>query len=138
MKALATLIRLHRQRLDEARTRLASLERERDTLTDYAAALAEEIAAEAAIAAGSLETLGVYAAYRARAAAAEAHLGEEIAAVEAAIVDAHAGVAEAFRRLKTYEITAERRREAARRAEAAATQRTLDEVGRAIHRKATR
>ncbi len=129
MKALNTLVRLHKQRLDEARTHLVALEERRAELLAARARLDETLAAERKAAAASVEAGRTFAAYARRVAAERAALDDDLAALAVEIERAADAVAAAFQDLKKYEITLERRIAQARAAEARADQARLDEVG---------
>ncbi|MFQ5785228.1 MAG: hypothetical protein ACE5H8_10450 [Alphaproteobacteria bacterium] len=139
MKALATLIRLHKQRLDDARRRLNELEEARERLCEEQRRLAAELAAERRAAAESFEAGRTLAAYAERIAREQAALGDRIAEYEASIAQAAEVVAAAFRELKKYEISRDRRAEHDKRLEGRREQSRLDDIGitRFRRRKAT-
>lgn len=135
MKTLTTLIRLHKQRLDEKRVRLTEIEKERDRLYGAIADLAAELESEKQTAAGSYDAARTFAAYA-------AHVGDrrrahenEIIATGPRIARAAEEVAEAFRELKKYEISRDLRQERENMLEARREQALLDEMGSTIRRR---
>ena len=129
MKALNTLVRLYKQRLDEARSHLVALEKRRAGFLAARDRIDETLAAERKAAAASIEAGRTFAAYARRVTAARADIDDDLAALAVEIERAADAVAAAFRNLKKYEITLERRIARARAAEARVDQAQLDEVG---------
>jgi len=129
VKALNTLTRLHKQRLDEARSHLVALEERRAELLDARDRLDETLAAERKTAASSVEAGRTFAAYARRMTAERAAIDDDLAALAVEIERAADAVAAAFQELKKYEITLERRLARARAAEARVDRARLDEVG---------
>lgn len=129
MKALNTLVRLHKQILDEARAQLVALEDRRAALLACQAALDETLAAERKAAAASFEARATFIAFAERIATERARIDDDLAALAVEIERAADGVSAAFQDLKKYEITLERRIAAERAAEARADQARLDEMG---------
>lgn len=102
MKSIATLIRLKRWALDEKRRALADLERLRAEMTERAAALESEIAAEQGAAPAEVVQFA-YAAYVRRAMGQREALAQSIAGIDGQIAEAQLEIAEVFSELKRYE-----------------------------------
>lgn len=135
MKGVQSLIRLQRWRLDEARRRLADLERLKQEFMDRARKLEEEIAAEQQAAAKDDEGRRAWASFAERALERRATLARSVAETEAALSAAQEEVGEAFREVKKLELAAER---AERRQQEAAQKREqarLDAVALDMHRR---
>lgn len=135
MKGIEGLIRLQRWRLDEARRRLAELERLREEFHAKQRNLEAEIEAEQGAAAAGSDVQRAWSAFAERALERRATLARSAAETEAAAAAAHEEVNEAFREVKKLELAAERaeRRqiEAAQRREQA----RLDGVALDMHRR---
>jgi len=129
VKALNTLVRLHKQILDEARAALVALEERRAALLARQAALDETLAAERKAAGASFEARATFIAFARRIADERARIDDDLAALAVEIERAADAVSAAFQDLKKYEITLERRIAAVRAAEARAEQAQLDEMG---------
>lgn len=135
MRALATLIRLHKQALDDNRARLAGLESERAALYARAERLDAEYESEARVAAASYEAGQAFPAFADRVSAERRALDREIASLDESIDEAGEAVAAAYRDLKKYEVTRDRRERRQKDAEARRDRAHLDEVGLTIHRR---
>jgi flagellar protein FliJ len=135
MKGIEGLIRLQRWRLDEARRRLADLERLREEFRDKQRRLDQEVEAEQRAAAADPDGQRAWANFAARALERRATLARSAAETDAAAAAAHEEVSEAFREVKKLELAAERaeRRqlEVAQRRE----QTRLDAVALETHRR---
>ena len=135
MKGLAALIRVHRFQVEERRKKLAGLQSLRHELQDKIAGLEQALVDEGAERGDSVEAARSYSGYlraeldrRRRMEATIAELGGEIAAAEDE-------VAQAFRELKSYEITLERRSQERLLRRRRREQQLLDEIGATIHRR---
>lgn len=135
MKALRTLIRLHKQHLDEQRVRLVGFEMEQEALRARAAGLAAEVEAEGRMAATSFEASRSFSPYVERVGAEQRALAAQIAALDAAIAEAGEAVAAAYQDLEKYKITHDLREQRARASEARREQAQLDETGITIYRR---
>ena len=135
MKALGTLIRLHKQHLDEQRVRLVEFEMEQEALRARAAGLAAEVEAEGRMAATSFEASRSFSPYVERVGAERRALAAQIAELDAAIAEAGEAVAAAYQDLEKYEITRGLRERRARASEARREQAQLDEAGITIYRR---
>ena len=135
MKALGTLIRLHRQRLDEKRIRLVELEIEREALNARVVRLAVELESEGRAAAASYEAGRAFPSYAERVAAERRSLADQIATLDAEIVELGEAVFAAYRELKKYEVGRDLREHREKSAEARREQGRLDEVGLTAHRR---
>ena len=120
MKALASLIRLHRFHLEEKRRTLAGFEGLMADLVRRLAQLEDEVAREQRQAADSSIGNFIYGAYARNVILRRETLKKSMAALQIEIDGARQAVAEAFQEVKRYEIAKERmdereRDEAARR-----------------------
>ncbi len=135
MRALATLIRLHKQALDDNRARLAGLESESAALYARAERLDAEYESEARVAAASYEAGQAFPAFADRVSAEHQALDREIASLDASIDEAGEAVAAAYRDLKKYEVTRDRRERREKDTEARRDRAYLDEIGLTVHRR---
>ena len=135
MKSLDTLIRLHRQGVDEKRLGRVALEEEREALVSLADGLARELEAERRAAAESLEARYTFEAYAERMTARQRAVAGEIATFDATLVRADDEIAAAFRELKRYEISRDTRETRERNALARRERMRLDEIGANQHRR---
>ncbi len=133
MKALPTLIRVHRWHLEEKRRKLAELERLRAELAAQARRLEERLASEQRIAEHSEEGRYAYGAYAASIIKRRETLAVSIGESQQAIVLARDEVSEAFREVKKHEIAARIRERRAQAEAARREQALLDEVGLNMH-----
>jgi flagellar export protein FliJ len=128
MKALPTLIRMHKWQLDERRRQLEELRRAKADLTERAQQLAAEIESEGRLAGESAEAGRAYGRYLPAALQRRERLAQSLREIDGQIEQALAHVAAAYRELKRYEVAAanqdRRERAAAERREQA----VLDEV----------
>ena len=129
VKGLKTLIRLHRQRLDEKRVRRLALEEERGALVALADGLERELEAEWRTAAESLESRYTFEAYAERMIARRRALAGEIATFDVALDKADNEIAAAFQELKRYEISRNAREMRAQTVRARRERMQLDEIG---------
>jgi hypothetical protein len=135
MKGIEGLIRLQRWRLDEARRRLAELERLKEEFRTRQRGLEEEVARERTLAAADEPGLRAWSNFAERALERRATLARSAAEAEAAFAAAGEEVAEAFGEMKKLELAAER---AERREQEAAQRREqlrLDAVALDMHRR---
>ena len=135
MKALATLIRLHKQRLDEKRTRLVELETKRDAMRARAADLAAALESEARFVGVSHEANRAFPPYAKRVGGERRVLAEGISALDAEITELGEAIYAEYQEIKTYEVTRDRREQRERATEARRDQAGLDEVGLTVHRR---
>ena len=135
MKGLDTLIRLHRQRLDEKRVGRVDLEARRAALVALADGLERELEAERRTAAESLEARHTFGAYAERMTARQRAVAGEIATVDDALAKADDELAAAFQELKRYEISRDARAMRDRDALARRERMQLDEIGADQHRR---
>lgn len=111
MSGLASLIRLHRWKLEEKRRVLAELEALMNELRSRASDLEVEILNEQKAAAGSQEAGFAYGAYAAQAIHRRDVLAQSAAELEKKIETARDDVKAAFQEAKKYEIAQERKLE---------------------------
>ncbi len=135
MKTLDTLIRVHKQALDERRVRLSAIEIERDRLHAAIDSLATEFAAEKVAAAKSLDAARTFPAYADGMRKRQHEYEQAIADLAPHVAQAAEAVAEAYRELKKYEISRELRLDRENALEARREQALLDEVGNAVWRR---
>ena len=135
MNSLKTLIRLHKQALDEKRWVLAALEGRRDGIIGQREDLERQVVEEQAFAARTPEVQFAYGAFANRVILTREALAQQLREIEAEIEIAGAEVAEAYAELKKYEIALSLRERRAR-AEAARRERyELDEIGLKMHHR---
>ncbi|MGH6718746.1 MAG: flagellar FliJ family protein [Alphaproteobacteria bacterium] len=129
MKKLAVLIRLHKNRLNEARVHLAACDRVRAELAATLARLDRDMESERAAARRSLEAARTYPAFARRMSVERARLEHSLGEADVAVDQAGELVAACFRELKTVEQVAAAEAERTRATEARRDQAVLDEIG---------
>ncbi len=134
MKSLSTLIRLHKWKLNEEQRTLADLIGLSDDMRGQLGHIEQDLKTEGALVGESVDVARSYSAFlrsqldrRRRIEASIAELGREIAVVEER-------VSSAFRQLKTYEISLERRHRNAALEQGRRDQSSLDEIALNMHR----
>lgn len=135
MNSLGTLIRLKQEQLDQKRLVLRRLEDEIAAIHTRLELLAAEVACETEAARGDAEASYGYGTYLASARTRRTGLEARLAQVNAAVAEAAAEVADAFREMKRFELA---QSFAAQRAAAEAARREqahLDEVGLSRYRR---
>lgn len=135
MKGLAGLIRLGRWKLDGERKRLAALESQVEGYASQIRRLESELQSEAVFAAESIDAAMNYSRYLSTNIAARRNLSRSVADLEPQIESVRKAIADAFREVKSYELVAENRQRAARKAERRKEQARLDEIGIDVHRR---
>jgi flagellar protein FliJ len=129
MKGMATLVRLAKFRLDEARRQLAELERLREHLHKSLDKLANELAQEQQAAGRSGEAFNGYAAYARAAMGRRATIEQSIADLAPSLTEAEEAVTSAFQEMKRYELAEEHRQRRADEKRRRREQAALDETG---------
>ncbi|MBV9522237.1 MAG: flagellar FliJ family protein [Alphaproteobacteria bacterium] len=109
MSALSTLIRANRWKIDEQRRQLGELERLAERLREESVRLEQELTSEQQVAAASLEAGYSYPGYARELIERRRKLANSLAEVEGQMTTAREALAEAFREMKRYEITAANR-----------------------------
>ncbi len=137
MRNLATLVRLHQWRIDESTRKLPDLDALAAQFRRQIADIGDRLAAEAPLAGVSVETAGSYSNFMRAEIERRATLEQSVADLEREISQAREHLAAAFRELKSYQITLDRKRERAARIEARRQQSILDEIGQTQHRTRT-
>jgi flagellar export protein FliJ len=135
MSALDSLIRVNRWKIDEQRRQLGELERLAERLRGEGIRLEKEMAGEQRIAGASFEAGYGYAGYARELIDRRRKLADSLAEVEGRMAASRELLAEAFREMKRYEITAANR---ARRDRALADRRqriAQDEVAMQMFRR---
>jgi flagellar FliJ protein len=135
MSALDSLIRINRYKLDDRRRQLAGLERLVDRLRNESLRLEQELTSEQRIAAASHEAGHAYGGYARDIIERREKLAASIADAEAQILAARDELAESFREVKRYEITAANRGARERLAADRRQRIAQDEVASQIHRR---
>lgn len=135
MKGLDTLIRLHRLRLDEAHKVLARLDRKRVAILEDMGRLDEELVNERSAAEGSFEGTLAFGSFAIAVRDRKQAMREVLTELDGQIRAAAEKVTAAYRELKKYELTAERRQAEAKREADRLEQGEFDEVGLTIHRR---
>lgn len=133
---LQTLIRLRKFEVDERQRAMAVLLRQEEAVLAGIGALSREKDSEAAFMAdaGILEG-STFSAYLQHWETRRAQFTEALGYVRAQIEEARDELSEAYRRLKTFEITQEQQDEAEQLEEARLEQIELDEMGLELHRR---
>ena len=134
MKNLVTLVRLHKWRIDESTRKLGELEALANRFRGQIAGIADVLAREAELAGESVESAASYSNFMAVQMGRRRTLEQSIGDLGHEIAEAREQLAAAFRELKSYEITLERKRGHAARARDRREQATLDEIGQILHR----
>jgi flagellar export protein FliJ len=137
MTALDSLIRVNRWKIDEQRRQVGELERLAERLREEGGRLAQEMAGEQRIAGASLEAGFAYAGYARELIERREKLAGSLAEVEERMRAAREELAEAFREMKRYEITAANRAKRERVANDRRQRILQDEVALQIHRRRT-
>ncbi len=134
MKGLIALVRLHKWRIDESTRALADLNslaaRIRRDIDD----IGIRLAVEAQLAGDSVESAVSYGNFMRVEIARRATLERSLIDLDREIAQAREQLAAAFRELKSYEITLDRKREHAARMNDRRQQSVLDEIGQVLHR----
>ncbi len=135
MRSLKTLIRLHRNELDEKRRRLAEMQRRLDELGQVLLVHDAEVEREKAMARVDHDASMAFPRFHKAAQQRRERLVADIVEAGRQAEQAREEVAEAFQEVKRYEITEENRIERERRREAQLEQVRLDEVAINQHRR---
>ncbi|MEP4379426.1 MAG: flagellar FliJ family protein [Alphaproteobacteria bacterium] len=135
MKSLPTLIRLRKHTLDEARRELTELQRAVDAINQARASLDRELATESATARDDIEASYRYGEYLVTVRERRSMFDQQESELAQRITLAEAGVREAFRDLKQFEIADAQRIESERAAETRKEQLSLDEVALSSFRR---
>ena len=138
MKALTSLVRLHRLRLDEKRKFLGELEGHRADIIRRQEEMRDELHAEKAAAQASLQAGSTFQAYFAAFETRRDRAASLLIEIDQRIEAASAVLAESFRDLKKHETVLANRKERARKEAARREQIELDDVGIDIYRRRTR
>lgn len=134
MKNLVTLVRLHKWRIDESTRKLADLDSLATRFHGQITDIGDALAAEAPLASASVESAASYSNFLQVELARKRTLEHSLVDLEQEIVSAREQIAAAYRELKAYEITLERKRAHAKRKQDRRQQSILDEIGRTLHR----
>ncbi len=135
MKALKSLVRLHRLRLDEKRKFLGELESRRADLLRRRDDLRDELRAEKAAALASLDAGSTFPAYLTAFEARRDRAASLLVEIGRRIVAARDGLAESFRDLKQHEMVLANRMERVRKEAARRERIELDDLGIDMHRR---
>jgi flagellar export protein FliJ len=134
MKSLDALVRLHKWRIDEGTRKLAELELLATQMQGQIEHIDERLAAESQLAGESIEAATSYSSFMRVEIGRRRTLELSLVDLGAEIAEAREALAVAFRELKTYEITLERKREQAALQRSRRQQSALDEIGLIQHR----
>jgi flagellar FliJ protein len=135
-KDLHTLIRLRKWDVDERQRALATLLRQEEGVIEKQKELAADVAREMAFAAQlPADQRSTLTGFLKRCEHFRGALDAALADIRARIVGAQDQLAEAYRRLKTFEITQEQRDTAEEAEEARVETLELDEIGLNLHRR---
>jgi len=132
MKNLATLVRLHKWRIDESTRKLADLDSLATRLRGQITDIGDGLAAEAPLAAASVESAASYSSFLQVEIGRRRTLEHSLVDLEQEIVRAREQIAAAYSELKAYEITLERKRKHATRMRDRRQQSLLDEIGQTL------
>ena len=133
---LHTLIRLRKWDVDERQRALAVLLRQEEGVIERQAALEAEVVREMAIASGlPADQRGTLSGYLKRCDHFRAALKAALQDIRQRIAVAQDHLAEAYRRLKTFEVTQDQRDLAAEKEEARLETLELNEIGLNLHRR---
>jgi flagellar FliJ protein len=137
-KGLSTLIRLRKWEVDEKQRALAILLRQEEGVIERQNALEAEIRAEMAFASNApIEQRSTLAPYLKRSDQMRERLAAALQEVRRHIAVAQDNLAEAYRRLKTFEVTQKQRDTAEAKEEARLETIELNELGLTLHRRKT-
>ncbi|MSO76026.1 MAG: hypothetical protein EXQ87_03815 [Alphaproteobacteria bacterium] len=128
MTRLQTLIRLHKQRVDEARRHVSELELFADNLTRRMAALAAEVVVEQGRADESFIARSALPSYLGVVAERRRHMASSRATVMARVDEGRDQVAAAYREMKKYEVALAARQQRAAELAGQRERTRLDEV----------
>lgn len=135
MKSLGSQIRIHKWNVDEARRRLADLDRLAARLAEDLVGLDAEMAREQQIAGSQTEVVSTYHGYIASALKRRETLCRSIEEARVQVEQARDELQDAFSTLKKFELAAEAMETRARKLRDAKDLRTQDEIGLAIYRR---
>jgi flagellar export protein FliJ len=137
-KDLHTLIRLRKWEVDEKQRAVAALLRREEAVLAAQRALAEEIEREKAfVGQADVQATFTFSAYLERCEERRQDMDKALAEVRHMIDAARDELAEAYRRLKTFEVTQEQREDAEEKEFNRREQIDLDEIGLNLHRRRT-
>ncbi len=134
MKGLTALVRLHKWRIDESTRSLADLDSLAARFRHEIDGIDTRLAAEAPLAGVSLESATSYSNFMRVEIARRTTLEQSLIDLDREITQAREQLAAAFRELKSYEITLDRKRQHASRMNDRRQQAVLDEIGQVLHR----
>ena len=137
MKNLTALVRLHKWRIDESTRGLADLEALAARFRQDIEGIGIRLATEAPLAAESVESAASYSNFMRAEMTRRATMEQSLVDLEVEISEAREKLAAAFRELKSYEITLDRKRQQAVRLNDRRQQSVLDEIGQVRHRAQT-
>lgn len=128
IKAMGTLIKLHKRRVDVLRREMVALEEERRQLLALSQRLREEHAREMQVASEDPKIAGFFGAYSARIRQRQENIALEVKRVDTAIEEKAAAIREEFSEQKKYEIAQEHAKKKLAEKARIAVQQRLDEV----------
>ena len=135
-KDLHTLIRLRKFEVDERQRAVATLLRREEAILAAQRALAEEIEREKAfVTQAEVPETFTFSAYLERCEERRQEMDNALVEARKLIEDARDQLADAYRRLKTFEVTQEQRDEAEEKEFNRREQIDLDEIGLNLHRR---
>lgn len=134
MKSLDTLIRVHEWKLNEERRKLADLIGLSNDMRSQISRMEEELKSEAALVGDSIDAARSYSAYLKSQMQRRETLESSIVDLEKEITEVGECVASAFKELKTYEISRDRRNVEVARKRTRRDQSSMDEVALNMHR----
>jgi len=129
IKAMNTLIKLHKRRVDVLRREMLAIEEQRTQLLELSKRLSEEHAREMRLASQEPKMAGFFGAYSTRVKERQENIKVEVKRLDASIAEKAEAIREEFSEQKKYEIAREHAKK--RMAEKARTlqQQRFDEIG---------
>lgn len=135
MKGLSNLIRLHKQKLDEKRQKLAQLQAVAADFASQIETLGQDAEREARKAGGDPEAVHAIGAFVQATLARRDALKESLAGVQAEIDALQAEITDAFSEVKRFEVVKERRETSARHVRRRRERKVEDAIGLGMYQR---
>ena len=129
IKAMNTLVKLHKRRVDVMRREMVTIEEERKQLLQLSERLAQEHAREMRLATEEPKMAGFFGAYSARIKERQESIRQEVKRLDAAIEEKANAIREEFSEQKKYEIAREHAKKRLAEEARARVQQRFDEIG---------
>jgi flagellar export protein FliJ len=137
MKTLATLIKLHRRRLDELRRQMGALENQKAQLLQTSQRLQEELREEINKASQQPEMGHFFGGFAKRIQQRQEDIAEEVRSLDKQMQKLNDEIAEAYTDVKKYEIAEQNAKERAKQEALRKENIMLDELAQQQHRRHT-